>query len=269
MAKSFDALVKRTTNKQTRLRAAVRTKELLGVLSAGNVGQAACKSPDRSMKFELNTFNRNATDEDLLKDLVAADAKLKMQGKGLTFRSYREFGNYSPTTINVRFGSWNNGLRKAGLIPSEEKNVSVEALFDNLKLVWIAKGRQPVYRDMSVPPSQYTGSTYSARFGGRRKALAEFVAASDQERYDLLIQDVAVEHKKIIKRTNRDPSLALRFLVLKRDSFCCVACGRSPATVAGLVLEIDHILAWTRGGETVADNLQTLCFDCNRGKSVT
>src|SRR3972149_5707568 len=100
------------------------------------------------MKFELETFNRNVTDEDLLQDLVATDAKLKEQGKRLTFRSYKEFGKYSAGTIAVRFGSWNDGLRKAGLATSEEKNVSIEALFDNLKLVWIAKGRQPVYRDM-------------------------------------------------------------------------------------------------------------------------
>jgi len=60
------------------------------------------------MKFELGTFNRNVTDEDLLQDLVAADAKLKEQGKRLTSRSYKEFGKYSADTIGVRFGSWND-----------------------------------------------------------------------------------------------------------------------------------------------------------------
>ena len=106
------------------------------------------------MKFELAKFNRNVPDEELLQDLVAADAALKAQGKRLTFRSYKKFGKYSRSTICVRFGSWNDGLRRAGITPSEEKNVSIEALFDNLKLVWIAKGKQPVYRDMGVAPSQ-------------------------------------------------------------------------------------------------------------------
>jgi len=78
------------------------------------------------MKFELDTFNRNATDEDLVQDLVAADAKLKIQGKRLTYRSYREVGKYSASTIGVRFGSWNDGLRRAGISLSEEKNVPVE-----------------------------------------------------------------------------------------------------------------------------------------------
>jgi hypothetical protein len=221
------------------------------------------------MKFELETFNRNVADEDLLQDLVSTDAKLKAQGKRLTFRSYKEFGKYAASTIGVRFGSWNDGLRKAGLAPSEEKNVSIEALFDNLKLVWIAKGRQPVYRDMSFSPSQYTASIYNDRFGGWRRALEEFVASVDQEQEELLNYEVEVKSSKGTKRTKRDPSLALRFFVLKRDRFCCVACGRSPATVAGLVLEMDHVFPWSKGGETIEENLQTLCFDCNRGKGVT
>ena len=44
MAKSFDALVKRTTSKDTRARAATRTKELLGELLMGELRQAAGKS---------------------------------------------------------------------------------------------------------------------------------------------------------------------------------------------------------------------------------
>lgn len=220
------------------------------------------------MRFELNRFNRNTTDEELLQDLVAADAKLKAQGKSLTFRSYGELGTYSADTIRVRFGSWNDGLRRAGLVISEEKNIPIEALFDNLKVVWITKGKQPVFRDMGIPPSQYTASTYQDRFGSWRKALEEFVASVTQERNAILSEEVEIKSKRVIKRTKRDPSLGLRFLVLKRDNFCCAACGRSPATVVGLVLEIDHVFPWSEGGETIEENLQTLCFDCNRGKGV-
>lgn len=44
MAKSFDALVKRTTSKRTRERAAARTKELLAELPVGQLRQLAGKS---------------------------------------------------------------------------------------------------------------------------------------------------------------------------------------------------------------------------------
>jgi len=221
------------------------------------------------MRFELDAFNRNVPDEELLQDLVAVGAKLNSQGKKLTFRSYGTLGKYAASTIGVRFGSWNDGLRKAGLAAIQEKNVPIEALFDNLKLVWIAKGKQPVYRDMSVAPSEFTGSIYNDRFGGWRKALEEFVASVDQEQTDLLNYEIEVKNSKGTKRTKRNPSLALRFLVLKRDRFCCVACGRSPATVAGLVLEVDHDFPWSKGGETIEENLKTLCFDCNRGKGAS
>jgi hypothetical protein len=222
-----------------------------------------------AMKFKLDPFNRNVPDKELLQDLVAVDAKLKAQGHKLTFRSYRKHGKYDASTIGVRFGSWNHGLRRAGITPSQEKNVPIEALFDNLKLVWIAKGRQPVYRDMGVAPSQYTGSIYNDRFGGWRRALEEFVMSVDQEQDELLSYEIALRTSRGTRRTKRHPPLALRFFVLKRDRFRCVACGRSPAAVAGLVLEIDHALAWSKGGETIEENLKTLCFDCNRGKGST
>jgi 5-methylcytosine-specific restriction endonuclease McrA len=221
------------------------------------------------MRFELEPFNRSVPDEQLLQDLIVAAEKLKAVGKPLTFRSYREVGKYAASTINDRFGSWNNALQRANLVLHEEKNAPVEVLFDNLRLVWIAKGKQPVYRDMNAPPSQYRGSTYNARFGGWRKALEDFVATLAAEQEQLTCTETRPPTVTTGNRTKRDPSLSLRFLVLKRDRFCCTACGRSPATHAGLILEIDHILAWSKGGETIAENLQSLCFDCNRGKSAT
>ena len=34
-----------------------------------------------------------------------------------------------------------------------------------------------------------------------------------------------------------------------------------------LLLEVDHIVPVSKGGKTEADNLQTLCWRCNRSKS--
>ena len=221
------------------------------------------------MKFELDNFHRDVSDDELIQDLVIADAQLKLQKTTLTFRSYNQLGRYSSSTIAARFGSWNDGLRKAGLTPIMEMNVSIESLFDNLKLVWISKGKQPVFRDMGAPPSQYSAATYSDRFGGWRKALVEFVASVEQVEIELLSYEVEVKRSKGAKRTKRDPSLALRFFIFTRDHCRCVTCGRSRETVASLVLEVDHVIPWSKGGETIAENLQLLCFDCNRGKDVS
>ena len=69
------------------------------------------------------------------------------------------------------------------------------------------------------------------------------------------------------KVTTRVISDKLRYKVLKRDNFKCCACGASPAKDPSVELHIDHIIPWSKGGETTFDNLQTLCSRCNLGKS--
>lgn len=53
---------------------------------------------------------------------------------------------------------------------------------------------------------------------------------------------------------------------MKRDNFKCVLCGASPAKDPKIELHIDHIIPWSKGGESTIDNLQTLCSACNLGK---
>ena len=73
--------------------------------------------------------------------------------------------------------------------------------------------------------------------------------------------------KDNIHRTSRAVSDSLRYKVLKRDNFKCCACGASPAKDPSVELHIDHIIPWSKGGETELDNLQVLCSKCNLGKS--
>jgi 5-methylcytosine-specific restriction endonuclease McrA len=77
-----------------------------------------------------------------------------------------------------------------------------------------------------------------------------------------VVTDVDSKHT-----TGRDPSLRLRWRVLQRDNFKCCGCGASPAITLGVELHVDHIHPWSEGGETVLENLQTLCSKCNLGKS--
>ncbi|WP_310428722.1 HNH endonuclease [Chamaesiphon sp. VAR_48_metabat_135_sub] len=70
------------------------------------------------------------------------------------------------------------------------------------------------------------------------------------------------EKSPIQKRTRSIP-LSIRLDVLTRDGYKCVYCGRGSQQID---LEIDHIIPYSKGGSNQIDNLQTLCFDCNRGK---
>jgi hypothetical protein len=76
-------------------------------------------------------------------------------------------------------------------------------------------------------------------------------------------------HPCKIRVTSRRSGLSLkrRYAVLQRDSRRCVICGSSAKD--GAILEVDHIIPKSKGGTDAIENLQTLCFDCNRGKSDT
>lgn len=58
----------------------------------------------------------------------------------------------------------------------------------------------------------------------------------------------------------------LRNAIKERDGFACRYCGASIAQEPHLLLEIDHIVPVSKGGLTTEDNLQTLCWRCNRSK---
>ncbi|KKP92117.1 MAG: hypothetical protein A2445_01435 [Candidatus Jacksonbacteria bacterium RIFOXYC2_FULL_44_29] len=181
-----------------------------------------------------------------------------------------ERGKYGTTTYIRRFGSWFNALGKAGLEKTRTPmNLPEEDLFQNLEEIWIKLGRQPRYAEVQKPLSKYHVGTYENRFGTWRKALEKFVAyINNEERTssEEAIRNVEVEPSTFHK-TKRGINWRLRFIVMRRDNFKCKNCGRSPATDPTIILHVDHIKAWANGGETVLENLQTLCSKCNIGKS--
>ena len=78
---------------------------------------------------------------------------------------------------------------------------------------------------------------------------------------------IETNDESIIHITSRTVNPGMRYKVMKRDNHKCVKCGRSPATNDKVELEIDHVIPWSKGGETIIENLQTLCSICNTGKS--
>lgn len=67
-------------------------------------------------------------------------------------------------------------------------------------------------------------------------------------------------------RSGRGVNLRLRFEVLSACRFRCVYCG----VLAGdVVLVVDHVKAWARGGVTEHQNLVAACVPCNAGKGAS
>lgn len=210
--------------------------------------------------FELEEFHRDISDEVLLADLSRISEALNK--KKITFREYNANGKFSSQTMAVRFGSWAEALKKAGLEKTIERNISNEELFKNIVQVWSNLGRQPKFRDLSPGFSQYSSATYAARFGGWRNALGKFVDWANDKDVPLEPND-QLDLKS--RKTPRNVNWRLRALVLMRDQAKCRLCGAAP--MDGARLQVDHIHPWSKGGETHLDNLQILCERCNVGKS--
>ncbi len=215
------------------------------------------------MKFELEPYHRNISDEDLMKDLQQVATKLN-QDK-VTFDEYKEIGKYSYNTFRRRFGGWLNALKKAGLSETKKHNTPTEDLFQNLLNIWIKKGRQPTREDMNSQFSEFSSGAYQYRFGGWRKTLEAFVKWANEG--EIEANNPKSENKIKKHKTSRTINYRLRFLVMRRDNFKCKITGKSPATDPNVILEVDHIVPWDKGGETVMENLQTLAKEINIGKS--
>jgi hypothetical protein len=204
------------------------------------------------------------------------------------YKEYRQYGKYAAEHVFSRFKTWDKALLAAGLQPTglARSRIDEQTLFDELERIWTKLGRQPTSTDITKGNiSKYSLDTYKRRFGGWRKALEAFVEyinldsleEIDEEEikenkindHDNISKTVNVEKplQKKEHRTSRNINARMRFKVLKRDNFKCCACGASPAKDPSVDLHVDHIIPWAKGGETVVDNLQTLCSKCNLGKS--
>lgn len=75
-----------------------------------------------------------------------------------------------------------------------------------------------------------------------------------------------IKWKKSVAGQRALMTSSLRNMILERDHHTCRECGVSSQKEPHLLLEVDHIVPVSKGGMTAVDNLQTLCWRCNRSK---
>lgn len=101
------------------------------------------------------------------------------------------------------------------------------------------------------------------------KAQRSFPVPMTEERIIELIK--ALESKltmeSFVKEQRALMTRKLRQHIKERDNYTCCHCHNSIYKEPNLLLEIDHIIPLAKGGCTTEDNLQTLCWKCNRAKS--
>lgn len=157
-------------------------------------------------------------------------------------------------------------------------------MLQDIERIWIKLGRQPTSSDIKKGVSKYSLHAYAEHFGGWRGALEafiEYINSDIPDKKDVIDSELCNvgDDKEEIKaktdihsqndikhKTSRNVSPGIRWKVMQRDNFKCRICGASPSTDSSVQLHIDHIVPWSKGGETTYENLQILWSKCNLGK---
>ena len=214
------------------------------------------------------TLARSLSDEQLLQEVRRVSQLLGESA--LTADDLRQHATIGVDALRNRFGTLKAVLRAAGLTErAHGRRYTDEECFENLLQVWKHYARLPAHDEMALPPSVVGPKAYTRRWHTWRGALEAFVARVDSP--DIAptpdASAPAVPQRPRLRPEDRHGiPVSLRHRVLLRDSCRCVVCGRSPATELGVVLHVDHIVAFTNGGKTIEANLRTLCKECNLGK---
>lgn len=203
--------------------------------------------------LQVNRHPPRISEEELFQNIEEMWVKLGRQPRVTEIQ--RPLSKYSPGVYENRFGTWRKALSKfVAYINNEESSSSGAApsfTSDHVKsLLELSQGlpSESVLAPQSKPTPDFVAK------------LAEDPCRG--ETTEELGIESSTQHK-----TKRNINWRLRFVVMRRDNFKCKNCGRSPATDSSIVLHVDHKTAWANGGETVPENLETLCSKCNIGKS--
>jgi hypothetical protein len=230
-------------------------------------------------------------------DTIPEERKLEALEKAAKHFNYIEFSwrdfntvsTISASAIKTHFGSWKKALaalkkhlQQKGLDISPRPHApqriySDKDLFDEMGRIWQKVGQRPSRTEWEMSEPKISIGAYKKRFGSWAIACQKFIEYKmdgeiSSDNFVRVDNDEFLFHDKYgkngySKENSRNVSLSLRLKVLNRDNFRCLYCGKSPATDFGTKLHIDHIVPFSKGGKSTLENLQTLCEECNLGKS--
>ena len=181
----------------------------------------------------------------------------------ITKAQINRIGRVSYSAVARRFGSLRRACELAGLKSQRFMKAADEELLAHIVNLWQQvlekEGRTPQRRDLKAYGFPVSSDTITRRFGTWRKALVRAHASVTEDS----VTDEPSSAPAEAPRKRIALSLRKRFFVLKRDHFACVRCGSSGV---GVRLEVHHRVPFAKGGSDNLSNLETLCYECNRGQ---
>jgi len=201
---------------------------------------------------------------------------------------FNKIAEIHSATVERHFGgSWSAAVRALSkrlkrknitLLLGRQRGNSDETMFNEMERIWRKLGHRPSRDEWRKMKPIISYDSIYRRFGGWTNACLKFIeyksGSSVVSSHKVFGKVDTSKTRAISPKVNateiektRSISLNIRLKVLNRDKFRCVFCGKSPATDIGTQLHIDHIVPFSKGGGNNLENLQTLCFECNLGKS--
>ena len=151
-----------------------------------------------------------------------------------------------------------------------------EKIFETIsnKIPYIVKrfDKQNLYKKLGFVPidfSQLYFPKYTFKYispGGNSSNTVDIIFDPNNLNDFIKFLDSKIKFNKSAKKQRSLMTLELREKIKSRDNYTCKNCGLSTYQEPNLLLEIDHIIPISKGGLTYEENLQTLCWRCNRSK---
>lgn len=157
-------------------------------------------------------MSRQIDREELLTDLRELADGL---GKSPTKKEYNEYGEYSVSSVQNQFGSWNEGLKAAGLDPNLEHNISKEEIHADIERVAGVLGKTPTLTEMDQY-GKYSKLTYQTKLDSYIATLEDLGLQPSSIQYNFSSQErpPEMEGTKNVRKLRRDGPTAISELPL-------------------------------------------------------
>ena len=153
-----------------------------------------------------------------------------------------------------------------------EKNGIIESIQDEVPFLIRKIGKTKLERKLGFDEIDM-GTAYFPKYifkyvssGGNASTQCDVVMDIDNLNRFVMFLSEKIKFNKSAAGQRALMTSKLRQKIKERDGFTCKNCCASVEEEPNLLLEIDHIVPVSKGGLTTEDNLQTLCWRCNRKK---
>ncbi|QQC73117.1 HNH endonuclease [Lactococcus garvieae] len=200
--------------------------------------QVVRKASDEPIKYLCKYFGVSISEESLaqLQKIGENISKMEETVNNLTLREQSIKNGFNPPKFITKYYS-------------EELNNKIGMQLPNIT---------PDY-------SQYIFEYVSAGGNSSQKSVITFNSETVEATAQYILDKL--KFKKSAQGQRALMTKALREHIKERDNYTCQICKVSTFDQDLLLLEVDHIIPVSKGGLSTLDNLQTLCWKCNRTKS--